>query len=49
MSDATDPKLYSFMTNVCKPPKNFDFPETEQSFRFVWFEEFPWVCYSFGH
>ena len=29
-----------------KPPKNFDFPETDRFFRFVWFEEFPWVCYS---
>ena len=34
------------ITNVCKSSKNFDFPETEQLFRFVWFEEFPRVCYS---
>ena len=25
-----------------KPPKSFDFPETERSFKFVWFKEFPW-------
>ena len=46
MSDTTDPELYSLITNVYKPPKNFDFSETEQSFRFVWFEELPWVCCS---
>ena len=46
MSDTTDPEMCSLITDVCKPPKNFDFPETEQPFRFVWFEEFPWVCYS---
>ena len=46
MSDTTDPEMCSLITDVCKPPKNFDFPETEQPFRFVWFEEFPWVCFS---
>ena len=35
MSDISDAELYSLITNVYKPPKNFDFPETEQSFRFV--------------
>ena len=34
------------MTNICKPPKNFDFPDTEQPFVFVWSEEFQCVCYS---
>ena len=29
-----------------KPPKNFDTPEPEQPFRFIYFEEFPWVCCS---
>ena len=43
---STDPELCSLITNVCKPPKNFDFPEIAQPFRFVWFEESPWVCYS---
>ena len=38
--------LYSVMTNMSKPSKNFDFPENEQSFGSVWFEEFPWVYYS---
>ena len=42
MSDTTDPELSSLITNVWKPPKNFDFPESEQLYRFVWFEEFPW-------
>ena len=46
MSDTIDPELCSLITNVCKPPQNFDFPEAEQPLRFVWFEEFPWVCYS---
>ena len=46
MSDTTDPELCPLITKVCKPPKNFDFPETEQPFRLVWFEELPWVCYS---
>ena len=47
MSDTTDPELCSLVTNVCKPPKNFDFPEAEKFLRFVWFEEFSWVCYLF--
>ena len=46
MSDTTDPELCSFITNVCKPPQNFDFLETDQSFRLLWFEEFAWLCYS---
>ena len=32
MSNTTDPKLCSLITNVCKPPKNFDFPEIAQPF-----------------
>ena len=40
MSETTDPDLCSLMSNVCKPPQNFDFPETEQPFKFVWFQEF---------
>ena len=40
MSNTTDPEVLSLITNVCKPPKCFDFPETEQPYRFVWFEEF---------
>ena len=46
MSDTTDPELCSLTTNLCKLPKNLDFPEAKESFRFVWFEEFPWDCYS---
>ena len=46
MSDISDVELHSLITNVYKPPKNIDFLETEPSFRFVWFEEFPLVCYS---
>ena len=45
---STDPELRSFITNVCKPLKNFDFPGIAQPFRLVWFEEFPWVCHSSG-
>ena len=45
MSDTADPELCSFITNVCKPPKNLNFPQTEQPLRFILFEEFPWVCY----
>ena len=45
MPDTSDPELCSLITNVCKPPQNFDFPRAKQSFRFVWYEEFPWVCY----
>ena len=41
-----NPELVSLITNVCKLPKNFDFPVIAQHFIFVWFEEFPWVCYS---
>ena len=46
MSDKSDPELWSFITNMYKPPQNFDFPEAEQPLSFVWLEEFPWVCYS---
>ena len=46
MLDTADPELCSIITNVCKPPKHVDFPETEKAFRFVWFEEFPWICFS---
>ena len=46
MLKTTDPELSSVITNVCKPPKNFYFPEIAQPVMFVWFEEFPWVCYS---
>ena len=41
MSDISDPELYSAITNVSKPPKKFDLPKTEKSFKFVLFEEFP--------
>ena len=43
MSEPNNSELYSLITNVCKPPKIFDFPETEQPL--AWFEKFPWVCY----
>ena len=43
MSEPNNSELYSLITNVCKPSKIFDFPETEQPF--AWFEKFPWVCY----
>ena len=35
------------ITNNCKPPKNLDSSETQLSFsfRFVWFENFPFLCY----
>ena len=46
MSDTNDPELCSRITNVSKPNQNFDFLETAHHFRFVWFEEFSWVCYS---
>ena len=46
MTDTTDPELRSLIIKLCKPPKTFDFREKESHFRFFWFEEFPWVCYS---
>ena len=46
MSNTTDPELSFVITNVCKPPKSFYFPEIAQPVMFVWFEEFPWACYS---
>ena len=45
MSERADPELWSFITNVCKPQKNVDLPQTEQPVRFIWFEEFLWFCY----
>ena len=46
LSDISDTVLNSLISNVYKLQKNFDYIKTERSFRFVWFEEFPWVCYS---
>ena len=47
MSNTADPELCSFITNAWRSLQNFDFPETEQPFKFVWFEEgFPWICFS---
>ena len=40
-----DLELY-FELHSRKPPLKFDFPETELSLRFIWFEKFPWICYS---
>ena len=40
MSDTADLELCSLITNVYKPPKNFDFPKIDQRFRCVWFEMF---------
>ena len=48
MSDTTDPELCFVITDLCKQPKNLDFPKAEQPFRFAWFEEFWWVCYSWS-
>ena len=46
LSDITDTaELYSVITNVYKPRNNFEFPETQLSFKTVCFEEFPWACY----
>ena len=39
-------QLYFLIKNVYKPHKKFDFPEKEQDFRFAWFQEFLWLCYS---
>ena len=33
MSDKTDPEMCSLVNNLCKPPKNFHFLETDQSFK----------------
>ena len=44
LSDINKTELYSLITNAYKPPKKFDFLETDWSF--VWSEKFPWVCYS---
>ena len=38
--------MCSGITNNCKLLKSFALPETKQSYRFVWSEEFPWVFYS---
>ena len=38
--------ILMLITNHFKLPQNFEFPEAELFFRFVWFEKFPWVCYS---
>ena len=45
-SDLTDPQMYFLIKNVYKPHKTFDFPEKDRHFRFVWFQESPWLCYS---
>ena len=33
MSGTTDPELCSLITNVCEPPKTFDFREAGQSLK----------------
>ena len=38
--------IFKCISNNCKPPQNFDFRKTEMSFRFIWFEKFPCVCFS---
>ena len=38
--------MCSGITNNCKLLKGFALPKTEQSYRFVWSGEFPWVFYS---
>ena len=43
LSDISDSDLCSLITDVYKPPKHSEFPETEQPFRFVRFDEFPRV------
>ena len=45
-SDLSDLRLYFLVNNVYELSINFEFSESERSFRFVWFEEFPWVCSS---
>lgn len=40
-----DPQPYYLIKNVYKPHETFDFPETDQNFKFVSFQEFPWLCY----
>ena len=44
-SNLAEPQLYFLIKNVYKPHKAFDFPETDQHFRFVWFQEFPWLIF----
>ena len=38
--------MCSGITDNCKVLKSFALPETEQSYRFVWSGEVPWVFYS---
>ena len=45
-SDLTEPQLYFLINNVYKTNKTFYFSETDQHFVFVWFQKFPWLCYS---
>ena len=40
LSDISGTELYCLIIKVYKPPKHFDFPETERSFRFVWLKSF---------
>ena len=40
MTNSTDPEMCSLIANVCKPPKNFDFPEIVQLLGFKIFHEF---------
>ena len=35
MSNTADPELPFLISNVCKSPKNFDFPEIAQPVTFV--------------
>ena len=47
MSDINDSETYSLITNVHKPPKTFDFPETNQPLGLCGLNKiFQWFCHS---
>ena len=46
MSGITGSELCSLITNVRKPPTNFNFTQTEHSCTIILFEEIQWFCYS---
>ena len=38
--------ILKYIANNVQPPQTFAAPETELPFKFVLFEYFSWVCYS---
>ena len=48
VKDLSDKEILDLIKNVFVPDKSFKLPKDKnnRSFRLVWLEMFPWLCYS---